>query len=174
MALQTSSVGFNGRATRSVTPSTEKSQEYTTEATESSGTLSSVAANAGPLSQILLSKAHRVARLPRRPSSKSLGGALWPAAGKVPGKIVMMAHSQACLVLRLALQTLVTKIPKGSPQRRIIKERLRIFTFGNPSIDWKVKNGTEHPLSKYVYTTENFANETDFVAMLGVVMHRDD
>ncbi|EEU33993.1 uncharacterized protein NECHADRAFT_88998 [Fusarium vanettenii 77-13-4] len=80
-------------------------------------------------------------------------GALWPAA---------------------ALQTLVTEIPKGSPQRRIIKERLRIFTFGNPSVDWKVKNGTEHPLSKYVNTTEHFANEADFVAMLGVVMHRDD
>ncbi|KAJ3454634.1 hypothetical protein MRS44_013234 [Fusarium solani] len=101
-------------------------------------------------------------------------GALWPAAGKVPDKIVMIAHSQACLVLRLALQTLVTEIPKGSPQRRIIKERLRIFTFGNPSVDWKVKNGTEHPLSKYVNTTEHFANEADFVAMLGVVMHRDD
>ncbi|KAH7124419.1 hypothetical protein EDB81DRAFT_765783 [Dactylonectria macrodidyma] len=105
---------------------------------------------------------------------QELRGALWPAAGKVPDKVVMIAHSQGCLILRLALQTLVTEIPKGSPQRRIIKERLRIFTFGNPSIDWKVKDGTEHPLSKYVHTTEHFANETDFVAMLGVVMHRDD
>ncbi|KAH7243743.1 hypothetical protein B0J15DRAFT_469665 [Fusarium solani] len=149
-ALQMNSFGFTGRATRS-----EKSQEYTTEATASSGTLSSVAANAGPLSQMLLSKVHRVARLPRRPSSKSLGVLYGPP-------------------LRLALQTLVTKIPKGSPQRRIIKERLRIFTFGNPSIDWKVKNGTEHPSSKYAHTTEHFANETDFVAILGVVMPRDD
>ncbi|KAJ3455317.1 hypothetical protein MRS44_013917 [Fusarium solani] len=87
---------------------------------------------------------------------QELRGALWPAAGKVPHKIVMIAHSQACLALRLALQTLVTEIPKGSAQRRIIKERLRIFTFGNPSIDWKAKNGTEHPLSEYVHTTEHF------------------
>ncbi|KNB19498.1 hypothetical protein FOXG_16762 [Fusarium oxysporum f. sp. lycopersici 4287] len=105
---------------------------------------------------------------------QELRAALWPAAGKVPGKVVMIAHSQGCLVLRLALQTLATETPKGSPQRRIIKERLRIFTFGNPSIDWKVIDGTEQPLSKYVHTTEHFANETDFVAMLGVVMHRDD
>lgn len=40
-------------------------------------------------------------------------GALWPTAGKVPDKIVTIAHSQACLVLRLALQTLVTEIPKA-------------------------------------------------------------
>jgi hypothetical protein len=86
----------------------------------------------------------------------------------------MIAHSQGCLILRLALQTLVTETPKGSPQRRIIKERLRIFTFGNPSIDWKVVDGTEQPLSKYVHTTEHFANVTDFVAMLGVVVHRDE
>src|SRR6478735_12370417 len=72
-ALQTNSFGFNGRATRSATPSTEKSQEYITEATVFSGTLLNVAANAGTVSQILLSKGHRVARLLRRPSSKSLG-----------------------------------------------------------------------------------------------------
>ncbi|KAF5702868.1 hypothetical protein FMUND_13294 [Fusarium mundagurra] len=105
---------------------------------------------------------------------QELRASLWPAADEVPDKVVMIAHSQGCLVLRLALQTLVTETPRGSPQRRIIKERLRIFTFGNPSIDWKVIDGTEQPLSKYVHTTEHFANETDFVAMLGVVMHRDD
>ncbi|KAF4335647.1 hypothetical protein FBEOM_10484 [Fusarium beomiforme] len=105
---------------------------------------------------------------------QELRAALWPTAGKVPEKVVMIAHSQGCLLLRLALQRLVTETPKGSPQRQIIKERLRIFTFGNPSIDWKVIDGTEQPLSNYVHTTEHFANETDFVAMLGVVMHHDD
>ncbi|RFN43411.1 hypothetical protein FIE12Z_12351 [Fusarium flagelliforme] len=110
----------------------------------------------------------------RKALEQELKAALWPADGKIPDKVVMIAHSQGCLVLRLALQTLVTEIPERSPQRRIIKERLRIFTFGNPSIDWKVKDGAEQSLSKYVHTTEHFANETDFVAMLGVVMHRDD
>ncbi|KAL4723514.1 hypothetical protein ACLX1H_009149 [Fusarium chlamydosporum] len=105
---------------------------------------------------------------------QELQAALWPATGKFSDKVVMIAHSQGCLVLRLALQMLLAETPEGSPQRREIKERLRIFTFGNPSIDWNVIDGTEQPLSKYVHTTEHFANETDFVAMLGVVMHRDD
>lgn len=81
----------------------------------------------------------------------------------------------------LFLVVILIVLPVGSygaiaylAQRRIIKERLRIFIFGNPSVDWKVKNRTEHSLSKYVNTTEHFANETDFAAMLRVVMHRDD
>ena len=53
----------------------------------------------------------------------------------------------------------------------IIRSRLRVFTFGNPSIDWMVIDtaGNSVRLSQYVNHTEHFANERDFVAKLGVV-----
>jgi len=52
-----------------------------------------------------------------------------------------------------------------------MKSRLRVFTFGNPSIDWMVMDttGNKVALSQFVNHTEHFANEMDFVAKLGVV-----
>jgi len=68
----------------------------------------------------------------------------------------------------------VKENPSGSQRRRDMKERLRVFTFRNPSIDWRAIGGTEKSLSSYVNATEHFAHRVDFVAMLGVVTHRDD
>ncbi|KAB5577471.1 hypothetical protein GE09DRAFT_1085895 [Coniochaeta sp. 2T2.1] len=119
----------------------------------------------------------------RTPSSKAaekilkreLTDALWPASGTAPDKVVMIAHSQGCMILRLALQTLVEET-KDSDRRREMKERLRVFTFGNPSIDWRVVDATEteRSLSNYANITEHFAHLADFVARVGVVGHRDD
>ncbi|KAL2178332.1 uncharacterized protein P884DRAFT_197955 [Thermothelomyces heterothallicus CBS 202.75] len=106
---------------------------------------------------------------------QELRDALWPADGSVPDKVVMIAHSQGCMILRLALQTLVREIGKDSDRTRAMRERLRVFTFGNPSLDWRVVvDGTEESLSDYAMITEHFAHQTDFVAVLGVVGHRDD
>lgn len=100
--------------------------------------------------------------------------ALWPVDRSPAGKVVMIAHSQGCLALRLALQNLVRENPSGSRRRRDMKERLRVFTFGNPSVDWRVMDEKAMSLSEYTRTTEHFAHEVDFVGMLGVVTHRDD
>ncbi|KFA68031.1 hypothetical protein S40285_09329 [Stachybotrys chlorohalonatus IBT 40285] len=95
---------------------------------------------------------------------------LWPVGEAAPDKVIMIAHSQGCLILRLALQRLVTETT-GSD----LKEKLGIFTFGNPSIDWEViKDGQQQPLDNYVALTEHFAHEKDYVAKLGVVSHKDD
>lgn len=102
-----------------------------------------------------------------------LRDALWPPDRSAPDKVVVIAHSQGCLVLRLALQELVRQNP-NDPERRDMKERLRVFTFANPSIDWRVMDAEEKSLSEYTRTTEHFAHETDFVAMLGIVTHWDD
>ncbi|KAB5513143.1 hypothetical protein GE09DRAFT_1163617 [Coniochaeta sp. 2T2.1] len=119
----------------------------------------------------------------RTPSSKAaeeilkreLTDALWPVSGAAPNKVVMIAHSQGCMILRLALQTLV-KETKNSDRRSQMKERLRVFTFGNPSIDWRVVDATEteRSLSDYAKITEHFAHLADFVARVGVVGHRYD
>ncbi|KAF3347845.1 Replication factor C subunit 1 [Verticillium dahliae VDG2] len=54
--------------------------------------------------------------------------------------------------------------------RRDMAERLHVFTFGNPSVDWRVLDGGEvRPLSAYARVTEHFAHRADFVAMLGCV-----
>ncbi|KAL1618269.1 hypothetical protein SLS56_010633 [Neofusicoccum ribis] len=71
-------------------------------------------------------------------------------------RIVVVAHSQGCLVLRLALQDLA----KVLSLRETMRSRLCIFTFGNPSVEWN-DTGVLH--------TEHFANQKDFVAQLGVV-----
>ncbi|KAH8204138.1 hypothetical protein TruAng_001690 [Truncatella angustata] len=83
------------------------------------------------------------------------------------GYIVMIAYSQGCLLLRLVLQDFVTR----KMYRHAMKVRLRVFTFGNPSIDWMVTNNKNQrrPLCEFVNYTEHFANERDFVARLGVV-----
>lgn len=118
----------------------------------------------------------------RTPSSKAaqaalernLKSTLWPVNRDPPDKVVMIAHSQGCLVLRLALQNLVRENPDGSRGRADMKERLRVFTFASPSIDWRVMDEKERSLSEYTKCTEHFAHETDFVARLGVVTHRDN
>ncbi|OJD32566.1 uncharacterized protein BKCO1_37000155 [Diplodia corticola] len=77
--------------------------------------------------------------------------------------VVMIAHSQGCLVLRLALETLLHR--NSSMVRDAMRNRLCVFTFGNPSVDW-------HGKLDDVLRTEHFANEKDFVAKLGVL--KDD
>ncbi|KAH9203686.1 hypothetical protein DL95DRAFT_439473 [Leptodontidium sp. 2 PMI_412] len=81
--------------------------------------------------------------------------------------IVMIAHSQGCLILRLALEELIEVHDDGSDIRTAMLRRLCVFTFGNPSVNWQFKNGMQ--LSSYVRRTEHFANEKDFVAKLGVL-----
>jgi hypothetical protein len=105
---------------------------------------------------------------------EELTDALWPTDGIAPDKVVMIAHSQGCLILRLVLQKLVSENPAGSQEIRVMKDRLRVFTFGNPSIDWRAIDETAQSLSKYATATEHFAHEVDFVARLGVVTYSVD
>jgi hypothetical protein len=93
-------------------------------------------------------------------------------------------------VLRSALQDLVLgQTPHlrgaGTPAhvkfRGKMRSRLLVFTFANPSVDWKVETNptplASHAgedvdmshLSSHVRCTEHFANEEDFVARLGVL-----
>ncbi|KAH8755691.1 hypothetical protein F5883DRAFT_430238, partial [Diaporthe sp. PMI_573] len=79
-------------------------------------------------------------------------------------KIIVIAHSQGCLILRLVLEQLAEE-----PSQTVLsnmKQRLRVFTFGNPSIAWAVHEYCDH--------TEHFANRKDFVAQLGVLGHSND
>ncbi|KFA60130.1 hypothetical protein S40285_09578 [Stachybotrys chlorohalonatus IBT 40285] len=116
------------------------------------------------------------------PSSKAaqnkleeeLKKALWPGGHSISNKVVMIAHSQGCLILRLVLQKLVSENPMGTPKMHDMKKRLRVFTFGNPSIDWRVMGEESQSLSEYAHVTEHFAHEADFVAMLGVVRYHKD
>ncbi|KAH6651540.1 hypothetical protein BKA67DRAFT_537406 [Truncatella angustata] len=73
------------------------------------------------------------------------------------GFIVMIAYPQGCLLLRLVLQDFVTR----KIYRHAMKVRLRVFTFGNPSIDWMVTNAENErrPLFEFVNYTEHFASE---------------
>jgi hypothetical protein len=73
--------------------------------------------------------------------------------------IIMITHSQGCLLLRLALEEIYS-----DPQedfKDVMRDRLHISTFGNPAYDWDVH--------AYTASTEHFANELDFVAKLGVL-----
>ncbi|KAH7143368.1 hypothetical protein DER46DRAFT_630870 [Fusarium sp. MPI-SDFR-AT-0072] len=83
------------------------------------------------------------------------------------GYIVMIAYSQGCLLLRLVLQNFV----RNNMYRDAMEARLRVFTFGNPSIDWMGTDagGNRIPLCEYVNYTEHYANKKDFVAQLGVL-----
>jgi hypothetical protein len=95
-------------------------------------------------------------------------------------KVVVIAHSQGCLLLRLVLQALVNN-PEGVSEsrsrtetREIMRRSLNVFTFGSPSVDWCVVDDSDAkrsvvPLSKFVSCTEHFAHATDFVARLGVM-----
>ena len=73
--------------------------------------------------------------------------------------IIMIAHSQGCLLLRLALEQIHSDA--DSETRSVMLTHLRIFTFGNPAYDWDVH--------AYTASTEHFANELDYVAKLGVL-----
>ena len=71
----------------------------------------------------------------------------------------MIAHSQGCLLLRLALEELVSG--KKGDFKDVMHKRLHVYTFGNPAYDWEVH--------AYTASTEHFANELDYVAKLGVL-----
>jgi hypothetical protein len=58
---------------------------------------------------------------------------------------------------------------KGKDIKTEMKNRLCIFTFGNPSLDWEAHVPAVTPLESLVLRTEHFANQTDFVAKLGVL-----
>jgi hypothetical protein len=87
------------------------------------------------------------------------------------GPVVMIAYSQGCLLLRLVLQDFV----RNNTHLKAMKDRLKVFTFANPSIDWMGTNGGQRiRLCNYVRWTEHIANERDFIAQLGVVRTGDD
>ena len=98
-------------------------------------------------------------------AQKVLTKELQVALGKGEEEIFMIAHSQGCLLLRLALEDLYDKDSEGGPIRKAMKDRLLVFTFGNPSYDWDVH--------RYTKRTEHFANAGDFVARLGVLRYRE-
>ncbi|TIC26228.1 hypothetical protein E3Q11_03157 [Wallemia mellicola] len=103
---------------------------------------------------------------------KELVDALWPNTnGKAAHQVVMIAHSQGCLILRLVLQKILDEY-KAKAQRDDLINRLNIFTFGNPGLDWKTKDGSES-LHRYTKLTEHFANKEDFVAKLGILNSYD-
>lgn len=88
-------------------------------------------------------------------------------------KVVVIAHSQGCLLLRLALIDLVTQ---GLLVDNM-QQKLRVFTFGNPSIDWRVGRTDlvqNDLLSSFSRVTEHYAHQLDFVARLGIVTHQTD
>ena len=97
-------------------------------------------------------------------------------------KVIIIAHSQGCLLLRHVLEDLVAKAVTDLELKNTMLNELCVFTFGNPSLHWKV--GLRYPsqevdegrrlientdLSSHVFRTEHFANKKDFVARLGVL-----
>ncbi|KAH7007932.1 uncharacterized protein B0I36DRAFT_343067 [Microdochium trichocladiopsis] len=101
---------------------------------------------------------------------------LWPKDGSVkPNKVVLICHSQGCLLTRLTLQQLVSDYPDDSPEREDMRTKLRVFPFANPSMDWRVvDDGAIQYLGNSTHTTEHFAHRVDFVAMLGVISNFED
>lgn len=73
--------------------------------------------------------------------------------------IIMIAHSQGCLLLRLALEEIYHDTQEDF--KGVMRAHLHVSTFGNPAYDWDVH--------AYAASTEHFANELDFVAKLGVL-----
>jgi hypothetical protein len=108
-------------------------------------------------------------------AQESLKNELEKALRSEAKHVVMIAHSQGCLLLRLALQELLTgnDNDNGKDIKTEMKNRLCIFTFGNPSLDWKAHVPAVTPLESLVLRTEHFANKTDFVAKLGVLRAYD-
>ncbi|KAL4812444.1 hypothetical protein BDW67DRAFT_170006 [Aspergillus spinulosporus] len=98
-------------------------------------------------------------------------------AGRDP-YIIIIAHSQGCLLLRRVLEDLININPQDPQLEQTMQRRLCVFTFGNPSLHWKLQKlptnpaaGSGNPayLSSFCLKTEHFANERDFVAQLGVL-----
>jgi hypothetical protein len=103
--------------------------------------------------------------------------------------VVMIAHSQGCLLLRLVLEDILNDLvtPGILAIRKAMLDRLCVFTFGNPSVDWKWEKNIDQKenigheenidqevkdpkqLSSFVLRTDHFANEADFVTKLGVL-----
>lgn len=95
----------------------------------------------------------------------------------------MIAHSQGCLLLRLVLEDILNDPDAvvNLAMRKAMLDRLCVFTFGNPSVDWKWEENIDHKktidqevtdltqLSLYVFRTEHFANGADIVTKLGVL-----
>jgi hypothetical protein len=105
----------------------------------------------------------------QRVLSRELSAALQNESSN--GYIVMIAYSQGCLLLRLVLQDFV----RNNAHQNAMRERLMVFTFGNPSIDWMgTHEGGRIRLCEYVQHTEHFANERDFVARLGVLKSTEE
>lgn len=85
-------------------------------------------------------------------------------------KIVMIAYSQGCLLLRLVLREFIQNAEPDFIKK--MKAKLRIFTFGNPCTNWNCGNNNMNNiknLDEYACRTEHIANRADFVAKLGVV-----
>ncbi|RYO90152.1 hypothetical protein DL766_005866 [Monosporascus sp. MC13-8B] len=101
--------------------------------------------------------------------------ALWAVDAGDSYSVVVIAHSQGCLLLRLALQTLVQETAENSQERRDMQRRLRLFTFGNPSVEWRAVDSEKkiRQLSEFAAVTEHFAHTSDFVARLGVATDED-
>jgi hypothetical protein len=83
-----------------------------------------------------------------RRAQNTLKDKLQAASGE---QVVVIAHSEGCLLLRSVLQELQNDNAE-------LLQRLRVFTFGNPSHDWDFELGQ----------AKHFHNEKDFVAKLGV------
>lgn len=108
---------------------------------------------------------------------KALREQLESMLGHEVSKCVVVAHSQGCLLLRLALEDLI--FHDNNEYRNKMKQQLYVFTFGNPSIHWRLNrrpreqpNEEDWMLQSYSVTTEHFANRGDFVAKLGVLRER--
>lgn len=103
---------------------------------------------------------------------KELVNSLWPSTNeKATHEVVMIAHSQGCLILRLVLQNILEEY-KTKAQRYDLINRLNIFTFGNASLDWKTKDSSGS-LHHYMKVTEHYANKEDFVAKVGLLNSYD-
>ncbi|KAL6228745.1 hypothetical protein BDW75DRAFT_250733 [Aspergillus navahoensis] len=103
------------------------------------------------------------------------------SANKNP-HVIMIAHSQGCLLLRRVLEDLIASATTDHKLSKKMKERLCVFTFASPSLHWKTQKAHPSPpegldgtyLSSHVLRTEHFANKRDFVAQLGVLSQDSD
>jgi len=109
---------------------------------------------------------------------KELEGALEMADQLPHTKIIVIAHSQGCLLLRHVLEDLVADAVDNPKRRDTMQHKLCVFTFGNPSLHWKAhlthpvqgpSEGQTTLLNSHVLRTEHFANKKDFVAKLGLL-----
>ncbi|KAL3439764.1 hypothetical protein BJX65DRAFT_315437 [Aspergillus insuetus] len=96
--------------------------------------------------------------------------------------IIMIAHSQGCLLLRRVLEDLIASATTDPSLSHTMRTSLCVFTFASPSLHWKTQKSHPSPphdldgtyLSSHVLRTEHFANRRDFVAQLGVLSKDSD